>query len=130
MKWINDATALRCDMMYPIQQGRSVRSLCSPSNTPSSNFVPSRVKVAVLDSAANVFGPFFNHCRHRVKGFYDFIGDDQSTPEVTHGVHVASLLMHMAPDVDLYFARVLEGRDVSLGAGRLTEVSSLTTLLT
>ena len=117
-------------MMRSIQQSWSARSLCSSSDAPSSNFVPSRVKVAILDSAANIYGPFFNHCRNRVKGFYDFIDDGQPTPEVTHGVHVASLLMHMAPDIDLYFARVLEEKDASLGAGRLTKVSCLTTLLT
>ena len=111
------------------REGDSERNVFSASANPTSTlFVPSRIRVAVLDSDANVYGALFNRYRHSVKGYYDFVQDGRACPVVTHGLHVASLLLEMDPDIDLYFGRVL-GKDGYLGAKPLTEVSNLLMLM-
>lgn len=57
----------------------------------------------------NIFSSVFDLRKHRIRGVRDFIGTFDPNIEVTHGMHVASLLQHMAPECDVYLGRALGG---------------------
>ncbi|KAK8084091.1 hypothetical protein PG996_002872 [Apiospora saccharicola] len=72
-----------------------------------------RVKIAVLDTGINLDTPDTWGFRGRIQEFGDFIspeGNPSSEPSDTdgHGTHTTSMVLKLAPSVDIYAARVSE----------------------
>ncbi|KAK5057883.1 hypothetical protein LTR84_011884 [Exophiala bonariae] len=75
-----------------------------------------RVRIAVLDTGVSMKHPEINARKERIKGFYcDIKGLENKANEDTsgHGTSTALLLMQVAPEADIYVARVFrETKDV------------------
>ncbi|KAF2786666.1 subtilisin-like protein, partial [Melanomma pulvis-pyrius CBS 109.77] len=82
--------------------------------------VPARIKIAVLDTGFEENVPFFHspHRRPRIKDWKDWVEDSPDATDIAgHGTHIVSLIMTIAPDADIYVARVAEDRKGLEGAG-------------
>ncbi|PON28461.1 hypothetical protein TGAM01_v202955 [Trichoderma gamsii] len=74
----------------------------------------SRIKVAILDTGLDRRHPFIQARNERIKDIRSWVNNldgkqDPSTGDVSgHGTHVADLLLDVAPDCDVYIARIAE----------------------
>lgn len=74
----------------------------------------SRIKVAILDTGLDMRHLFIQARGERIKDIRSWVNDldgrqDPSTRDVSgHGTHVTDLLLDVAPDCDVYIARIAE----------------------
>jgi hypothetical protein len=74
----------------------------------------SRIKVAVLDTGLDVGHPDIEARAERIKDVRSWVNgldgkqDRKAGDSCGHGTHVASLLLGVAPDCDIYIARIAE----------------------
>lgn len=89
-----------------------------------------RVRIAILDTGIDLSHPQFDNSpealgaleqqqscprRHRVKESKSFVGGAAGDRDnVGHGTHCAALLLELAPNADIYVARVCEERTKKL----------------
>jgi hypothetical protein len=73
------------------------------------------IKVAVLDTGVDEREIHFKAVRGQrgtsIRGVISFIGDSPHDTD-GHGTRVAALVVKMAPHVDLYIAKVSEGKEI------------------
>lgn len=97
-----------------------------------------RVRIAILDTGIDISNPYFDNSpkavegleqqqsaprRHRVKEAKSFAGDAVGDRDsVGHGTHCAASLLELAPNVDIYVARVYEDRTKKLDPGVVAKV--------
>ena len=82
--------------------------------------LPARVKIAVIDTGFEETVPFFHSPRRRprLKDWKDWVKDSPDPTDIAgHGTHIVSLIMTIAPEADIYVARVAEDRKGLEGAG-------------
>lgn len=107
--WINDAAKLRERMMrLVVQPGQTVEDLCNLPAKSDEHFTARRVKVAILDTEIDFHGPVFKKYRRRMKEYKDFRRDSIPPRPDSHGTHVTSLFLEMAPDADVYVAQAFD----------------------
>jgi subtilisin family serine protease len=73
------------------------------------------VKIAVLDTGVDSKNPFIKGAwkANRIKALESFVKDDKSTEDsVGHGTHVAALLLNVAPDAQVYVAKVAQDENI------------------
>lgn len=73
------------------------------------------VKIAVLDTGVDSKNPFIRGARkaNRIKALKSFVKTDESTEDgVGHGTHVAALLLNVAPDAQIYIAKVAQDENI------------------
>jgi hypothetical protein len=81
--------------------------------------LPARIKIAVIDTGFEETVPFFHSPlrRSRLKLWKDWIKDSPDPTDIAgHGTHIVSLIMTIAPEADIYVARVAEDRKGLEGA--------------
>jgi hypothetical protein len=81
--------------------------------------LPARIKIAIIDTGFEETVPFFHlpHRRRRIKDWKDWVKDSPEPTDIAgHGTHIVSLIMTIAPDADVYVARVAEDRKGLEGA--------------
>ena len=68
------------------------------------------VKIAVLDTGIDHTHNFIKAAKkqNRIKRAESFVGDGKTMDGHGHGTHIASLLLEVAPDAQLFIARVAE----------------------
>ncbi|KAH5374387.1 hypothetical protein HBI49_055740 [Parastagonospora nodorum] len=65
------------------------------------------LKVAILDSGFNLKNPEFNTDeRNRVKCFKSFVDDEPNVDKVDHGTFIATIILRLSVNVDLYIAKI------------------------
>jgi hypothetical protein len=70
------------------------------------------VKIAVLDTGVDMQHNYIKGCKNanRIKGVQSFVTDDKEIDDVCgHGTHVAALLLKVAPECQIYVAKVASG---------------------
>lgn len=85
------------------------------------------IKVAILDSGCDTTLPFFQNPQRskRLKRWKDFTSDESAdaVDQYGHGTLMASLLMNIAPIVDVYIARITRNtNDLEAGAASIARV--------
>ncbi|KAF8855730.1 subtilisin-like protein, partial [Acephala macrosclerotiorum] len=82
-----------------------------------------RVKIAILDTGIDIGHPSFavdqagDFSSRRIKSREDFLDPEGNAHDVCgHGTHCASLLRRVAPEADIYIARVAKDFDEDLSA--------------
>ena len=79
-----------------------------------------KVRIAILDTGIDLPEYALHTYEDRVKDFKDWIlgeeGRSQWTDSDGHGTHSAGLLMKVAPEADIYVARVFEKQKSGRGA--------------
>ena len=73
------------------------------------------VKIAVLDTGVDLKHPFIRGAirQKRIRKLKSFVTNDTSTEDrVGHGTHVANLLLEVAPDAQLYIAKIASSKDI------------------
>ena len=97
-----------------IMASSSNQRLCElyKAKTLSSGLVP-RVKVAILDTGYDKESPFFKNRNRtcRIRGWKDFVDDGSEKDDDGHGTFTLSLVMKIAPTVDIFVARIARGKD-------------------
>jgi subtilisin family serine protease len=84
-----------------------------------------RVKIAVLDTGINTNHEFIRGARSRIKGRKSFVKDDASIEDNDgHGTHVAASILDVAPDAEVYIAKVATDMEIPSGH-KIAEVSGL-----
>ena len=81
--------------------------------------LPARIKIAVIDTGFEETVPFFHlpHRRSRLKRWKDWVRNSPDPTDISgHGTHTVSLIMMIAPEADIYVARVAEDRKGLEGA--------------
>jgi hypothetical protein len=81
--------------------------------------LPARIKIAVIDTGFDETVPFFHSPlrRSRLKLWKDWVKNSwDPTDTAGHGTHIVSLIMTIAPEADIYVARVAEDRKGLEGA--------------
>lgn len=74
----------------------------------------SRIKVAILDTGLDVGHPDIKAREERIKDIRSWVNglngerDPKAGDSSGHGTHVTSLLLDVAPDSDIYVARIAE----------------------
>jgi hypothetical protein len=73
------------------------------------------VRVAILDTGIDVNDEALLAFKKRIKGRKSWVddaddGDDNITDEFGHGTHTTALLCSIAPEADIYIARVAKGK--------------------
>jgi len=84
-----------------------------------SECLPARIKIAVIDTGFEETVPFFHSPRRRprLKDWKDWAKDSPDPTDIEgHGTHIVSVIMTIAPDADIYVARVAEDRKGLEGA--------------
>lgn len=68
----------------------------------------SRIKVAILDTGADITNPDIrgNVCDHM-----SFIDDDAMVDRSGHGTHIAGIILDLTTNVDLYIGKVIESHE-------------------
>ncbi|KAL7930206.1 hypothetical protein V8C35DRAFT_313804 [Trichoderma chlorosporum] len=69
----------------------------------------SRVRIAILDTGCDDDSPFFHLSSNvsRLKGWKDYVGgSEERLDKHGHGTHLASLIMDIAIDAEVYIARI------------------------
>jgi hypothetical protein len=69
----------------------------------------SRVRIAILDTGCDDDSPFFHNSHNvsRLKNWKDYVGGSEEWADSHgHGTHLASLVMEIATDADIYVARI------------------------
>lgn len=91
---------------------------------------PAQVRIAVLDSGCDNNAPFFLHPENgpRLREWKDWVdGSDQWQDCHGHGTHLVSLIMKIAPEADLFVARITKSPDqLSDAAGTVAKVLHFT----
>jgi hypothetical protein len=89
-----------------------------------------RVRIAVLDTGCDDNAPFFFHPDNqpRLKQWKDWVdGSDQRKDCHGHGTHLVSLVMKIAPEAQIYVARIAKSPDRLLEASEnVAKVSHFT----
>jgi subtilisin family serine protease len=73
------------------------------------------VKIAVLDTGIDLNHPFINGALKggRIRLAETFVNNDSTAQDCFgHGTHVANLLLNIAPDAELYVAKVAEKENI------------------
>jgi subtilisin family serine protease len=73
------------------------------------------VKIAVFDTGVDSKHPFIRGAilKRRIKVRKSFVVDDESTEDESgHGTHVAGLLLTVAPDAQLYVAKIANTEEI------------------
>lgn len=73
------------------------------------------VKIAVLDTGVDSKVPFIKGAMkiNRIKGLRSFVKGDESTEDgFGHGTHVTALLLNVAPDAQIYVAKVAQDENI------------------
>ena len=73
------------------------------------------VRIAVLDTGIDKKHPFIKGAlwRKRIKATKSFVSGDESVNDTFgHGTYIASLLLKVAPDVQLYVAKIATSEDI------------------
>lgn len=116
--WIYHAMKFQRQMMrLVVQPDQTVEALCNLRGIRDDLFVASRVKVAIIDTAVNFNSEVFDNYTDRLKEYKDFRTDSQQRRPDSHGTHVTSLFLRMAPEADVYVAQAFDSWE------SLTEVS-------
>jgi hypothetical protein len=74
----------------------------------------SRIRIAILDTGLDMNHPYIKAREDRIKDIRSWVNDldgkqEWKTGDASgHGTHVASLLLDVAPDCDIYIARIAE----------------------
>jgi subtilisin family serine protease len=78
-----------------------------------------RVRIAILDSGVDIEHPFFQHedrkDRLKKENCRSFIGPSSVVgheDEVGHGTHATGILLAVAPEADIYVARISQSEDL------------------
>jgi subtilisin family serine protease len=80
------------------------------------NLPKRRVKIAVLDTGIDASHEFIKSVRRRIKDRKSFVRDDVSIEDNDgHGTHVAALLLDVAPDAEVYIAKVATHVEIPSG---------------
>ncbi|KAK2608930.1 hypothetical protein QQS21_002506 [Conoideocrella luteorostrata] len=76
-----------------------------------------RIRIAILDTGVDVNNPFFRGVRQRrvkkdspFKGYKSFVGNLE-TDTFGHGTNVAASLLRIAPEADLYIAKISQNEE-------------------
>ncbi|KAI4244602.1 MAG: hypothetical protein L6R42_010413, partial [Xanthoria sp. 1 TBL-2021] len=104
--------------------------MCDARDARSRKVKGPRVRIAILDTGIDLSHPHFDNSpealsaleqqqsgprRHRVKESKSFVGGAAGDRDnVGHGTHCAALLLELAPNADIYVARVCEERTKKL----------------
>lgn len=80
--------------------------------------LPARIKIAVIDTGYEETVPFFHSPLRRSRLIWkDWVKDSlDPTDTAGHGTHIVSLIMTIAPEADIYVARVAEDQKGLEGA--------------
>jgi hypothetical protein len=73
------------------------------------------VKIAVLDTGIDMQHNYIKGCKkaNRIKGVKSFVNDDKRIDDICgHGTHVAALLLKVAPECQIYVAKVASGSKI------------------
>lgn len=75
---------------------------------PTRSEIPRRVRIAILDTGIDIENPYVPCTDGRVRGLRSFVGSDPLDIQdlCGHGTHVAGLVHKMAPDADIYIAKI------------------------
>lgn len=79
-----------------------------------------RIRIAVLDTGCDNDAPFFHLPDNgpRLKQWKDWVDGSASWQDLHgHGTHLVSLIMRIAPEADIYVARIAESPDQLMKAG-------------
>lgn len=108
---------------------RETQSLVAQGRKPNN----SRVKIAILDTGVDLGHPYFHdtpkdhpqiHPKDRVRECKSFVhGASGDHDNVGHGTHCTALLLELAPNADVYVARVSEGGASNLDPEVVARVS-------
>lgn len=82
------------------------------------------VRIAVLDTGVDSKHPFIKGAmKYRIKERRNFVkGDDSNEDDYGHGTHVAALLLRVAPDAQIFVAKVAKDVNI-LSDHNIAEVS-------
>ncbi|PMD46968.1 subtilisin-like protein [Hyaloscypha variabilis F] len=77
-----------------------------------------KIRIAILDTGINEDHAFFKGVKRRrrakdspFKGMQSFIGDSNTADSFGHGTNVASLILKIAPEANLYIAKISKGQE-------------------
>jgi subtilisin family serine protease len=66
------------------------------------------VKVAILDTGIDATHPDVRESKHQIKAFKSWLTSGDTHDSFGHGTHIAGLLLELAPDAELYIAKIAE----------------------
>ena len=91
---------------------------------PSAASSPERIRITILDTGYDDDSVLFDSCRDRLKGWKDFIeGAAAGTDVDGHGTHLVALIMQIAPEADVYVARVARNsKELQFAINNVAEV--------
>lgn len=95
-------------MPLVVKPNQTVEALCNLRGVPRDLYVASRVRVAILDTEVDLDSPIFSPYKGRIKAYKDFRTDSRRARSDSHGTHVTSLFLHMAPEADVYIAQAFD----------------------
>lgn len=110
-QWIADATKRQEQMMrLVLQPHQSVQEFLNSYDKKGGAFAASRVRVAILDTEVDTNSAVFTPYIKCIKEYRDFRPNmDKSTPQLnSHGTHVTSLFLQMAPEAEVYVAKAFD----------------------
>jgi hypothetical protein len=77
-----------------------------------------KIRIAILDTGINEYHPFFKGVKATrrardspFKGMQSFIGDSNAADSFGHGTNVASLILRIAREANLYIAKISKGQE-------------------
>ena len=66
-----------------------------------------RVKIAIIDTRVDLENPFIRASKKRIRGEKSWVDDGNGIMDSSgHGTYIAGLLLKVAPEADIYIARV------------------------
>lgn len=84
---------------------------------------PKRVRIAILDTGYDPDTPFFLRRERRIAAWRDWVDADPSPSDFHgHGTHMLGLIMRIAPQADIYVARVAKTPEDLENVERVAEV--------
>lgn len=84
------------------------------------------MKIAILDTGVDATHPLVREHKERIQGYESWTVSDIADQDIDgHGTHATFLVLDVAPNADIYIARVAEGSESELEmAQRVAKVIS------
>ncbi|KAF4627633.1 hypothetical protein G7Y89_g10518 [Cudoniella acicularis] len=93
----------------PIPEAPTLLPRFSLFDDESGGVTSTRVKIAILDTGFDRRDPAIRANRERIKGIRSWVDGGKADEDLAgHGTHTATLLLKIAPDADIFVARIAE----------------------
>lgn len=78
-----------------------------------------RVKIAILDTGVDAAHPLVKEHKKRIRAYKSWTDSNIADEDINgHGTHATCLLLDIAPNEDIYIARIAEGSESDLEMGQ------------